>query len=173
MFFSYNSFLSLMAYLSVSIYWRITMTGVRINDVGAITELARIGTQIDNHASSSGFLPYKQVTTVAHTTSTFNAGTQVGLMAVAGLQTISGAVTHSIRMPSASLNPGAIFAFRNLSAQGHILTGSGEAPFVGVTPGFAVGSSLAMGVPVGSSVVLFCDGVKYTVMGGSGSVTGT
>mgnify|MGYP001578037790 CR=1 FL=1 len=149
------------------------MTGVRISDVGAITELVRDGTQIDNHASSSGYLPYKQVTTVAHTTSTFNAGTQVGLIAVAGLQTISGAVTHSIRMPSASLAAGAMFAFRNVSAQGHLLTGSGEAPFVGPTPGFAGGSQLAMGVTVGSQVVLFCDGLKYVVIGGSGSITGT
>lgn len=149
------------------------MTGVRINELGPITELARDGTQIDNHASSSGFLPYKQVSVVAHTTSTFNGGTQVGLMAVAGLQTISGAVTHSIRMPTASLVPGSVFSFRNVSAQGHILTGSGEAPFVGPSPGFAVGSQLTLGVPVGSSVVLYCDGLKYLVMAGSGSVTGT
>lgn len=149
------------------------MTGVRINEKGSIAELVRDGTQIDNHASSSGFLPYKQVSVVAHTTSTFNGGTQVGLLAVAGLQTISGAVTHSIRMPTASLMPGSIWSFRNISAQGHILTGSGEAPFVGPSPGFAVGSQLALGAVAGVSVTLYCDGFKYLVMAGSGSVTGT
>jgi len=149
------------------------MTGVRINELGSIAELARVGTQIDNHASSSGYMPYKQVSVVAHTTSTLNNGSVVGLMGASGLQTISGAVTHSIRMPTASLNPGAIFAFRTLSAQGHILTGSGEAPFTGPSPGFAAGSQLTLGTAVGSSVVLFCDGLKYIVIGGSGSVTGT
>ena len=154
------------------------MAGVRINELGAIIEGTRTGTQVDNNAVNSDFLPYKQVSVGAHITSTMISGTLTGQMAIPGLQTISGAVgvSHSITLPTASQHPGAMFAFRCLSvAVAHILTGSGEAPISGLDQLGAIvnGSSLTLGSAVGSGVVLFCDGLKYRVMAGSGSITGT
>ena len=154
------------------------MTGVRINELGAIPELNRTGTQVDNNTGNSGFLPYKQVSVGAHVNSTHISGVLVGQMAIPGLQTISGAVgvSHSIWLPTASLNAGSMFAFRTVSvAVAHILTGSGEAPISGLDQLGAIvnGSSLTLGSAVGSGVVLYCDGLKYRVMAGSGSVTGT
>lgn len=154
------------------------MAGVKINELGAIIEGSRTGTQVDNNTANSGFLPYKQVSVGAHVTSTHISGTLVGQMALPGLQTISGAVgvSHSIWLPTASLNAGAMFAFRTVSvAVSHILTGSNEAAFSGLNQLGALvnGSSLTMESAVGTGVVLFCDGVKFRIMAGTGSITGT
>jgi len=145
------------------------MTGVRINELGPITELARVGVQIDTHASSSGYMPYKQTTVFPHTLST----TGSGFLAVPGMQTVSGAFPVTIQLPTASLNPGAMFTFVNTSGKAHALTGSNEAPFVGGLPGSYVGSKLTLSASVNGTVALLCDGTNYLVMVGSGTISGT
>lgn len=148
------------------------MAGVRINDTGALTELARTGTQIDNHVSGSGYLPYKMQSMVVHTLST----TGSGFDAVPGLQQISGAFAVTVRLPSASLHPGAMFAFQNTSAKAHVVTSSDGSSIVyqrGIAD-VGVGSRLTLVASTTGSALLFCDGLKYNVLMASGStVAGT
>lgn len=144
------------------------MTGVRINELGPTTELARDGTQIDNHASGSGYLPYKMQSMVVHTLST----TGSGFYAVPGLQQVSGAFAVTVMLPSASAHPGAMFAFQNTSAKAHVITASDGSALVyqrGVAD-IGVGSKLTLTATPTGSAVLFCDGLKYNVLMASGSV---
>lgn len=148
------------------------MTGVRINEVGAIAELTREGTQIDNHASGSGYLPYKMQSLVVHTLSS----TGSGMDATPGLQRISGAFAVTVRLPSASLHPGAMFAFQNVSAKAHVVTCSDGSSIVYERNiiDVGVGSRLTLGASLTGSAVLFCDGQKFLVLQASGStVAGT
>lgn len=148
------------------------MTGVRINELGPVTEVARDGTQIDNHASGSGYLPYKMTSMLVHTLSTSGSG----FYAVPGLQQISGAFAVTVQLPSASLHPGAMFAFQNTSAKAHVVTSSDGSSIVyqrGVAD-VGVGSKLTLTATPTGSALLFCDGLKYNVLMASGStVSGT
>jgi hypothetical protein len=148
------------------------MTGVRINELGPTTELARDGTQIDNHASGSGYLPYKMTSMVVHTLST----TGSGFVATPGLQQISGAFAVTVNLPTASLHPGAMFAFQNTSGKAHVVTASDGSSIVyqrQITD-VGVGSKLTLAASVTGSCILFCDGLKFNVLMASGStVSGT
>lgn len=144
------------------------MTGVRINETGPITELTRNGTQIDNHASGSGYMPYKMQSIVVHSLSS----TASNINATPGLQQISGAYAVTVRLPSASLHPGALFAFTNVSAKAHVVTSSDGSSIVFERNAVDVGqgSRLTMAASLTGSAVMFCDGQKFLVLQASGSV---
>lgn len=150
------------------------MTGVRINQLGPVTELTREGTQIDNHVSSSGFMPFKAQSVWTHTTSSALTSSG-GFDARPGPQVISGVNALTIVLPSPSLNPGALFGFRVASAQAHILTASADTAgtrTIVANDGVLSGSSCTLMGAVGANVLLYCDGAKFLMTAGSGSVTG-
>lgn len=151
------------------------MTGVRINQLGAVTEGTREGTQIDAHVSSSGFMPFKAQSTWAHTTASV-ATAQGGFPARAGMSTISSSVAETISLPAASSNAGAIFAFRLTSNHQHVITASAE---TGGTRGIVAkdgvlsGSALTFTAgAVNNGATLLCDGARFHLIAGSGSITG-
>ena len=151
------------------------MTGVRLNESGAVTERSREGTQIDAHVSSSGFFPMKAQTVWAHTTSSALA-VSGGFPARPGLATISASNTLTIVLPAASAHAGATFAFRLTSNHQHIVTASNE---TGGTRGIVAkdgvlsGSALTFTAgAVNNGATLFCDGARFHLTAGSGSVTG-
>lgn len=152
------------------------MTGVRISDKGALTELAREGTQIDAHVSSSGFLPFRAQGVWAHTTSSALTGSG-GYPARPGLQTISGANALTIDLPAASSVAGAMLAFRVTSNHQHVLSASAETGgtrSIVAKDGVLSGSALTFTAgAVNNSATLYCDGARFHLMAGSGSVTGS
>jgi len=149
------------------------MTGTRIGSTGPIAELAREGTAVDYHVSSSGFMPHKQSVVYTHVTGSNSSS----LLVYPGVQVVSGNTVHTLQMPLVASHPGAMFTVRTTSAHAHILTASLEAG--GATPfrnqpaagAAVVGATLTMANSVGSSVVLLCDGTNFLVIGGSGSIS--
>lgn len=151
------------------------MTGTRIYDKGAVAESTREGTQIDNHVSSSGFFPFKVESTWSHTTSSALA-VSGGFPARPGVQTIFGTSANAISLPAASANAGAMFMFRLTSNHVHTLTASAE---TGGTRGIVAKDGVTSGSlftfsagAIGNAAGLWCDGSKYHLIAGSGSITG-
>jgi hypothetical protein len=152
----------------------INMTGTRIYDKGAIAEASREGTQIDAHVSSSGFAPFKVQTAWTHNTSSALSA-DGGFAARPGVQTISGTVAHTVVFPAASDNVGAMFMFRLTSADAHVLTASNEAGgsrAIVAKDGVVSGSLFTFLGTVGAAAGFWCDGVRYHLVAGSGSITG-
>ena len=96
------------------------------------------------------------------------------------LSSSDGTGANAFTLPSVSAYPGANFVFRLGSNDASYLTGSGadQAPvFTGrqlAAPGTMtakVGSKLAFTGISGQSVILVSDGLRYCVVGGSGSFT--
>lgn len=148
------------------------MTGTRINEKGAIAESTRQGTQIDSHVSSSGFMPFGVQTTYTHTLS---STASAGFNAVPGVNLISGAFANVVRLPLAANSAGAMVVFRNASAHAHQVTASLET--AGTRPvfqrdGVQSGSLVTFAAEVGRGATFVCDGLKWYLMAGSGSVTG-
>ena len=144
-----------------------TTVKTRINSAkGAVTTLNDTGVSIEANSANYGFSPYK-VDSVNAITSTTTL-----VPGHAGLTTISSSTALTLTMPSASLAPGAMFTFRNLSAHAHALTGSQEvAGTLVFCDATNHGSKIALSNTVGRSVSLLCDGLSFMVLGSSGSYT--
>jgi|694.fasta_scaffold119165_2 hypothetical protein len=97
-----------------------------------------------------------------------------------GVYKFASAFAHSASLPLASAFPGATFVFRAGGALAFALTGSAEAGGtkvfagqLGVNGGTqnAQGSKLTLAAVAGSSVSLISDGVNYSVLATSGTIT--
>jgi hypothetical protein len=149
------------------------MTGTRIGATGPIAELAREGTAVDYHVSSSGFMPFAQGVVYTHVTGTNSSSLKV----FPGVNVVSGNTVHTLQMPLVASHVGALFTVRTTSAHAHILTGSLEAGGTTVfmsQPSFGaaiVGATLTLASSVGSAVALLSDGAHFLLVAGSGSIT--
>jgi len=133
---------------------------------GVVTTLNDVGVSIEANVGNQGFSPFKL--------DKVNAITAAGTLtaANAGLNTIAGGSAVVSIMPLASAVPGALFTFRNLSAQPHALTGSQETAGKKVfCDGTDSGSKVALSNFVGRSITLLSDGVSFVILGTSGSYT--
>lgn len=149
------------------------MTGTRINEKGAIAESTRQGTQIDSHVSSSGFAPFKVQTTYTHTLS---STASAGFDAVPGVNLVSGNFANVVRLPLAANSAGAMVMVRQTSNHLHVVTASretgGSRPIV-AKDGVLSGSAFTFSAgAVGNAAGFWCDGVRWHLTAGSGSVTG-
>ena len=140
------------------------MPKVTITDAKGLVQTKGTGVQFQS-------MPYATVQT---------QNTSSGSITAPGVYTISSSIAAGpleTGMPAASLFPGGVFIFRNLSADANFLTGSAEASgtkvFKGVVTGSEAqsqGSKLAMFAGIGASVALVSDGKSYLVMANSGSL---
>ena len=141
------------------------MPKVTITDAKGLIKTKGTGVQFQS-------MPYATVQT---------QNTSSGSITAPGVYTISSSIAAGpleTGMPAASLFPGGVFIFRNLSADANFLTGSAEASgtkvFKGAITGSEVqsqGSKLALAATIGNSVTLISDGKNYLVMANSGSLT--
>jgi len=145
---------------------KITYTAAK----GLVQE-AGSGVVIESDSVFFSTSPFFTVQTLSTTGAITAPGVYVITSSTGGAKTIT--------LPSVSAFPGANFVFRIASANAHILTGSSvdQAPvFTGrelsATGAHSakVGSKLAFTSVIGQSVVLVSDGLRYCVVGGSGSV---
>ncbi len=152
------------------------MVRTRVRAEGAICEGNGSGFGIDKDSSNSGFMPWAQSTGSITATVSLTAGQAAGVSTVSGT---SAALTVSL--PSAALTAGSMIVFRSLSAHAHIVSASGDAGntitrqvFSG-TAGMVsgLGSRVTFPATVGTSCVLFSDGLSYCLIGGSGTLTVT
>jgi hypothetical protein len=110
------------------------------------------------------------------------SGLQASVIALTTAQTLSAAQAGAFTfgnggvpvvyvMPLASSCPGAVFTFRNATAQANALTCSQEAAGTkAFTDGTSNGSKLAVANVLDSSVSLLSDGRSFLVLGNSGSL---
>lgn len=149
------------------------MAGTRIYDKGPIAESERVGTQIDSHASSSGFGPFKVQTIYTHINSSTGSS---GFNAIPGVNLVSGVFANVVRLPSAANSPGAMVMVRLTSNHVHQVTASyetaGSRPIV-AKDGVLSGSLFSFSAgAVDNAAGFWCDGVKWHLSVGSGSITG-
>jgi len=128
-----------------------------ITDKGVVTRKGNTGgIGLGESQYNTGFGPNRQSIT---------AVTSNGTITKSGCYTFSGALAITSTLPAPSGVPGMWFTLRSLSAHQHVF--SGTAMSVGTTNG-AVATFEAV---VGTSMACMSDGLRYLVLGQSGSVT--
>lgn len=110
-------------------------------------------------------------------TSAVKAKTDSFTASVPGVYTITAGAAVTGTLPAASSVPGGIFTFRNGDANANCLTGSaadaGASVFRFVTVAPTLGGKFNLPASTGASVSLISNGLHYTVMAGSGTLSGT
>lgn len=146
-------------------------TGTRItNDDGVVITNGTSGLSVERDGSNYGFSPFQVYSTKALTTSTTLEAGDAGLITATGAGVV-------VKMPSASLVPGATYTVRLLSADATVITGSEvagtnyfAAPAGTTAYTLERGQSITIAAAIGNSVTMLCDGRNYLVLGGSGSL---
>ncbi len=92
----------------------------------------------------------------------------------AGLYTLSGSSAITVNLPNVDECAGSEFIFRNLSADAHVISGSGtsaDSDASTLVSGITQGTDGALDAVEGSSVILKSDGLHFLVLQSSGSFT--
>lgn len=108
---------------------------------------------------NSGISPNTLTTSAVTATSTLSTG---------GCYTVSGSAVVTLTLPNPANVPGMLMVIRSLSAHAHIVSAT-----LASAGGTATGNGAVITLPaaVGASFIAQSDGLRYVVLGQSGSIT--